>query len=152
MEKDAVRAGQFLILVGVDGSHESAAALRWALDEARLRGGAIRAVAAWDFPAMTAGSMDPDPGVYARGAEQAVDMVIRGLDTGGVPLTKQVVRGQPARVLLEAAEDADLLVVGSRGHGGFAGLLLGSVSAQAVHHSPCTTVVVRPGMHRKRPA
>lgn len=152
MEPDTDPAERILVVVGVDGSDESAAALEWGLSEARLRGGEVLAVAAWEFPAMIAGGMGgtTDPTLYARAAEGALDSVIRHVAPDGVPIRKRVICGNPARVLLEAAEDADLLVVGSRGHGGFTGLLLGSVSAQAVHHSPCTTVVVRPDRHRAR--
>jgi nucleotide-binding universal stress UspA family protein len=141
----------FTVVVGVDGSDDSLAALEWGLAEARLHGGEILAVTAWEYPAMVAGGMGPaDPGTYEDSARSAQDMVLARADTAGTPVRREIVRGNPAKALLEASEGADLLVVGSRGHGGFAGLLLGSVSAQVVHHSPCTTVVVRPLPHRRR--
>jgi nucleotide-binding universal stress UspA family protein len=76
------------------------------------------------------------------------DAVERGLTGQDVELTRTVTMGHPAKVLLDAAEGADLLVVGSRGHGGFAGMLLGSVSQHVVAHAPCPVVVVRRGADR----
>jgi nucleotide-binding universal stress UspA family protein len=141
-------SGYHRIVVGIDGSDESAAALEWALTEARLRGSEVLAVTAWDFPAMVAGGMHPaSVDEYARAAERTIEAVLRRVDTAGAAIRKAVRKGNPTHVLLEEAQDADLLVVGSRGHGGFAGLLLGSVSAQITHYSPCTTVIVRPQRH-----
>jgi nucleotide-binding universal stress UspA family protein len=137
------------IVVGVDGSPGSRAALRWAHEEAKLRGATLEAVAVWQFPVMTSlpafGAMPPpdDLGKEAEGTLLATlsDEGIAASDD--VPVTTVVAEGAPAASLLEAAEGADLLVVGSRGHGGFAGLVLGSVSHQCASHSPCPVVVVR---------
>lgn len=153
MEREDGQTGSFRVVVGIDGSDEAAAALTWAVSEARLRGGEVLTVTAWDYPAMTAGGMDgiiTDKGAHTRAAEEAADGMLRHVDASGLSVRRLVARGHPAKVLLDAAEGADLLVVGSRGHGGFAGLLLGSVSAQVVRHSPCTTVVVRLPEHRGR--
>jgi nucleotide-binding universal stress UspA family protein len=152
MEAAAGQKDPYRVVVGVDGSEEAVAALAWAVEEARLRGGEVLAVTAWDFPAMTAGGMDgitTDAAAYTRAAEHVLDVALHGAESSGVEAHRLVTRGHPSEVLLQAARDADLLVVGSRGHGGFAGLLLGSVSAQVVHHSPCTVVVVRPRRHRR---
>jgi len=135
------------IVVGVDGSDCSLSALRWALEEARLRGAKIRAVHAWSFPHVStyheaAHAMEIP---FADEAAAALDQAISEADVegAGVELERMVVEGPPAAALVEAARDAALLVVGSRGLGGFAGLLLGSVSQQCAHHAACPLVIVR---------
>ena len=132
------------IVVGVDGSDESADALRWALAEARLAQSAVVAVAAWHWPATAVGLplTELDLAAGARdAAQQTVDTVRQDDDA---PVELHVAEGMAAPVLLAAARDADLLVVGSRGHGAFSGLLLGSVSQHCVSHATCPVVVVRP--------
>ncbi|MDQ7908997.1 universal stress protein [Phytohabitans sp. ZYX-F-186] len=132
------------IVVGIDGSEASKDALRWAVRQAKLTGAPIEAVMAWEFPAYYgwAPADDFDLAEVSRDAlRAAVD------DALGVERTAQVrqvvAEGNPARVLIDAAKDASLLVVGSRGHGGFAGALLGSVSQHCAQHAPCPVVVVR---------
>ncbi|MFH8257592.1 universal stress protein [Streptomyces roseolus] len=135
-----------VIVVGVDGSPASNEAVRWAAEEARLRQAAVRLVHAWSFPyhegeiAVLAG--ESVHGLCVRAAETTMDDAIRvaGLDARGVE--RRIVHGSPVKALLEAAQDASLLVVGSRGRGGFASLLLGSVSQQCALHSPCPVVIV----------
>ena len=136
------------IVVGVDGSHESKRALLWAIDEARLREARVVALRAWMYPALAAGGLIPaTPDLVDRLAgnerEELADAVAEA-DTGGVEVEQVVVEGAAAQALVEAAAGADLLVVGSRGHGGFTGLLLGSVSQQCAHHAPCPVVIVPP--------
>jgi nucleotide-binding universal stress UspA family protein len=140
------------IVVGIDGSAESKQALRWAAAEAKLRGAVLRVVHTWFFPYIAAGP-GPDPVLDAevienvrRTAEQLVDSELAELggETSGIDIERAVVEGAPAPALLEAAEGAALLVVGSRGRGGFTGLLLGSVSQQCAHHAPCPLVIVPP--------
>lgn len=135
----------FRIVAGVDGSAPSRLALEWAITEARLRHGRVRAVTAWEFPPVTVGmeGLIHDPGVFPQAARSLQDETLKRVDSAGVTVTGEVIQGHAATVLLRAAEDADLLVVGSRGLGGFTGLLLGSVSAQVLHHSPCPVLVVR---------
>ena len=146
-----------VVVVGVDGSAGANAALRWALAEARLRNSPVRAVHAWTF-GYIGGSVEGYPGgslgSYTslgvdlndlhRAAEGLLEKAIAdvGTETEGIEIERQVVEGPAAGVLVQAASPRDLLVVGSRGHGGFAGLLLGSVSQQCVHHAPCPVVVV----------
>ena len=137
------------IVVGVDGSDGSRAALRWAHAEARLRSASLDVVMAWQFPMMTSlpafGALPP-PEDLSGEAERSLLQTLteEGITaTDEVPVTTTVAEGASAHALLEAASDADLLVVGSRGHGGFSGLLLGSVSQQCVSHAPCPVVVVR---------
>ena len=138
------------ILVGVDGSDASAAALRWALAHAAARHGEVQVVHAWEpvvlyGPVIGASPYDVD--ALESGAERLVeDMVTEASATApGVPVERTVVVGGPARSLLEAAKDADLVVLGRRGLGGFGRLLLGSVSDHVVRHSSVTVVVVPAG-------
>ncbi len=135
------------IVVGVDGSKESKAALRWAVEEAGLRGATVRAVLAWSLPYVggAPGLAFPQDSLeaVAQDGEAMLDAAIAEVESEGVDIERAAVEGGPARVLVEAAEGADLLVVGSRGHGGFAELLLGSVSQQCAHHASCPVVIVR---------
>ncbi|MEW6470874.1 MAG: universal stress protein [Actinomycetota bacterium] len=136
------------IVVGVDGSPEAAAALRWALGEARLRHATLEAVHAWLFPVVgdvPGAAVDSLARALERAADGLLNQVVddvAGTDPG-VKLERRVVEGAAAAVLIDAAAGADLLVVGSRGRGGFAGLLLGSVAQQCLHHAPCPVVLVR---------
>lgn len=138
------------IVVGVDGSTNSRAALRWALDEARLRGDRIVAVAAWQFPtyAYTGVAVAPPTAEIEQAAREGLAEAVReevaavAGEHPGVDITQVVLEGPPAATLIEASRTADLLVLGSRGLGGFRGLLLGSVSHQCSSHARCPVVVV----------
>lgn len=135
------------IVVGVDGSPGALAALRYALGEARLRGADVRIVGAWHLPvAAYAGGYgpgDPDLSVgFEKDARGNLERALEQADVGDVHIDTVVREGNPAHVLLEEARDADLLVVGSRGLGGFRGLMLGSVGQQCAHHAPCPLVIV----------
>lgn len=134
------------IVVGVDGSSGGEAALRFALEEARLRGDRVVALLAWTIPLSTAAPAGLVPALgedFRDEAERLLEEAVAAVGgTGGVEVERVVVPGPPARALLEAASEAELLVVGSRGRGGFAGLLLGSVSQQCAHHSSCPVVIV----------
>lgn len=135
----------FMIVAGVDGSAPSRLALEWAVMEARLRNGQLRAVTAWEFPPVTVGmeGLIQDPEVFPQTARRLQNEALKRVNSEGMTVTGDVIQGNAAAVLLRAAEKADLLVVGSRGLGGFTGLLLGSVSTQVLHHSPCPVLVVR---------
>lgn len=136
------------IVVGVDGSEGSLKALRFALEEARRRGGEIKAVNAWHIPAIayevgwTAAPLDL--GEFSSLAEESLKSSLEAVDAAGsgVAVTQVVREGQAAEVLCAEAGGADLLVVGSRGLGGFRGLLLGSVSQQCSAHAPCPVVII----------
>jgi nucleotide-binding universal stress UspA family protein len=136
------------IVVGVDGSEVARGALHWALGEARLRNAAVDVVYAWHPPYIDShpfAVVDLPPGESELSARQLLDSVVEETDTSGAPAVEPLlVYDSAARALLDTAKGADLLVVGSRGHGGFAGLLLGSVSHQVVHHAPCPVVVIPP--------
>jgi nucleotide-binding universal stress UspA family protein len=140
------------ILVGVDGSDHSRRALGWALREAAwhhvpLTVMTVRQVAPrpathiyWNVPTLEQDSHDPE--VTQKAVEQFVDRVAQ--DTGETvsEVTVAVVTGDPAEELVRASHDADLLVVGARGSGSFARLLLGSVSSKVTHHAACPVVVI----------
>ena len=140
-----------LIIVGVDGSDSSRAALLWAYNEAAHHSATISVVAAWHPPALPMtppyGSVPPE-GYVSQPKRDALDLLERfvaELDarTPPVDVRTGVEQGNPAEVLIGQSKDADLVVVGSRGHGGFAGMLLGSVSQHLVAHAECPVVVVR---------
>lgn len=141
------------IVVGVDGSEHSLDALRWAVEEAALRKTTVLVISAWTYPVVIAdgmaggayvGGLNPDE--LAASARSNLEAAVSSACPD--PATRAnlelvVVEGSPGRALVEASKDADLLVVGSRGHGGFANLLLGSVSSQCVHHAHCPVTVIR---------
>ena len=136
------------IVVGVDGSEGSARALEWATAEARLRGAPLVLLHAWDVPAAIAETTVLPYGQSQALLENAADAVLKTMVARarelGVDPREVLVQGHAATSLIDYATDADLLVVGTRGRGGFAGLLLGSVSQAVVHRAPCPVVVVPP--------
>jgi len=149
----ATNTGTARIVVGVDGSETSRHALRWAAEEAQSRGAELHVVHAWDVGSLGAG-VGLTPGRRTAAApegqrEQAEKLLadVIAEELGSRPpehIRPSIGRGSAAGVLLEAAKGAQLLVVGSRGLGGFAGLLLGSVSTKMANHSPVPVVIVRP--------
>ena len=141
-----------VIVVGVDHSRGATAALRFAFEEAQLRRAKLRLVHAWLFGYISATGFESSVPALGgernelRGAvEAAVEATLQEVvpDAGDVQIERRVVGGTPAAVLVDESRDADLLVVGSRGLGGFRGLLLGSVSQQCAHHAACPVVIVR---------
>ena len=135
------------IVVGVDGSAHSMKSLDWALDEAAIRKTSVRVLAV--APAATsiwgiAGQFDPAPETQERVKSAAEEIVKEAASRHGQQqVTVRTVSGVPADELIKASEDADLLVVGARGAGGFARLAMGSVSSQVAHHAHCPVVIVR---------
>jgi nucleotide-binding universal stress UspA family protein len=138
-----------IIVIGIDHSDGAKAALRFALEEARLRQATVRAVHVWQFDYLGApGIMGSLPGgeyeALRSAAEAALDATLQEVaNAEGIEVERRVVQGAPAAILVEESRDADLLVVGSRGLGGFRQLLLGSVSQQCAHHAECPVVIVR---------
>jgi nucleotide-binding universal stress UspA family protein len=140
------------IVVGIDGSNSSKHALRWGLDEARLRDARVVAVHAWE-PPVVAPDVTPTPppdlasvvSELHEGALRLVTAVVEDVvgHDPAVSVEAIAAEGPAASALIDAAQEADLLVLGSRGLGGFAGLLLGSVSQQCVQHAPCPVVIHR---------
>jgi nucleotide-binding universal stress UspA family protein len=134
------------IVVGVDGSHPSVGALRWAAEQAELTGSTLEIVVAWDWPG-TYGwnvplSFEYDPEAVAR---RRVENLATDLQRTHpkVRVETKVEHGHPSPVLIEASKGADMLVVGSRGHGEFAGMLLGSVSQHCATKAHCPVMVCR---------
>jgi nucleotide-binding universal stress UspA family protein len=140
-----------VIVVGIDHSAGAGQALRFALEEAKLRGATLRAVHAWQAGYVGSRMEVGLPAVggeiheFRNAAVAALDATLGETipEADGVDVERRVVEGTPAAVLIEESREAELLVVGSRGHGGFAQLLLGSVSQQCAHHAECPVVIVR---------
>ena len=140
-----------VIVVGVDHSDGAKAALRFALEEAKLRQATLRVVHAWLYGYIGATGLEgafPAVGGDIKELRDAAASVLEETlresipETDTVEIERRVVEGRAAAVLVDESRGADLLVVGSRGHGGFAGLLLGSVSQQCAHHAACPVVIV----------
>jgi nucleotide-binding universal stress UspA family protein len=137
------------ILVGLDGSHHSERALEWAAKEAAVRHAPLTVLAVHTVPVGWTGRGVPYPEdnelvlQTKAAAQEMTDKVIAGI-AGARPdeVTVQAVSGIPADVLLRASEDADMIVLGARGGGGFARLRMGSVSDQVAHHAQCPIVIV----------
>jgi len=147
----AERDGGRRIVVGVDGSVSSKAALAWALRQARLTGAVVEAVIAWEFPASYGYPVEPIVDVdWETLAQQVVRDAIAEVTATAEPsrIRSKVVQGNAAQVLVHESAGADLLVVGSRGHGGFAEALLGSTGQHCVHHASCPVVVIRDSVTR----
>lgn len=137
------------IVVGVDGSEHSVDALRWAAEEARLRGATLKVVASFATPIMSTGYevAAPDPSDLAAASNTmlgaAIDTIREEGVLDGVDVVTEALEGHAGEQLIRLSADADLLVVGARGHGGFLGLLMGSVTTYVVNHAVCPVVVVR---------
>ncbi|MDQ2846368.1 MAG: universal stress protein [Actinomycetota bacterium] len=132
------------IVVGVDGSSASIDALKWAIRQASLTGAVMEAVIGWQYPTVYGGYPLADTTDWPSNAKGILDTAVdEAIGAGNTQIARKVVEGHPAQVLMDAAAGAGLLVVGSRGHGGFTGMLLGSVSAHVATHAPCPVLVVR---------
>jgi nucleotide-binding universal stress UspA family protein len=133
----------YRVVVGVDGSPHSAAALRWSLDEAEAHSGQVEAILAWQMPFLS------NPAAYNKSELQRTyqEFLIKTVSeiapSPAVPLHTLVAEGDPIESLIQASKDADLLVLGSRGRSPFAGLMLGSVSQACAAHAACPVVVVK---------
>jgi nucleotide-binding universal stress UspA family protein len=141
------QSGSGRIVVGVDGSSFSEEALRWAVGQARLTGQPVEAVTSWSSPVdLGMGTAGPVMAFDWEGVAVTTlrDTVANAVDPSDADrVSQRVVMGHPTQVLLDAAEEAALLVVGSRGRGGFKGMLLGSVSQHVIARAACPVVVVR---------
>jgi nucleotide-binding universal stress UspA family protein len=140
-----------VIVVGVDGSKSSRAALSWAYDEATHHGASLTVISTWHPPALPMtppyGSIPPE-GYVSQPKRDALDLLqklVADLEERNPPVDVRtaIEEGNPSEVLIEQSKEADLIVVGSRGHGGFAGMLLGSVSQHLATHAGCPVVIIR---------
>jgi len=134
------------IVVGIDGSEGSLDALRWAVDEARRRHAAIEVVYAWHQAWVAPTHILGDPDYFAGGVANEVPPEARAIACNLTVTSGTLATGNPAHGLIHETKGAALLVVGSRGRGGFTGLLLGSVSPQGARHSRCPVVII-PSLH-----
>jgi nucleotide-binding universal stress UspA family protein len=147
------------IVVGADGSDLSKEALRWAITDAKLRGTSVVAIRAWEVPFIPP-TIDPFPGgpvpdgtigLDPQEVRESVESRLAAFvaevagEEPGVEIESRAIEGHPVEILVEASKEAELLVVASRGHGGFTGLLLGSVSQACAQHAHCPVVIVRGG-------
>jgi nucleotide-binding universal stress UspA family protein len=137
-------AGRARIVVGVDGSPHSRDALQWAAHFAGAFGARLDAVSAWEYPPALGWSVVPDDWDPAADTQKVLQQTVAEVfgDNPPASLQLQVHEGGAAKVLIDASEGATMLVVGSRGHGGFAGLLLGSVSANVAEHAGCPVLII----------
>ena len=140
-------SAQQLVVIGVDGSAESVAALEWAAGYARGCGAKLRAILAWHYPA--AAGVAPIGKAPKEISDEVRTTMAEALDKSiaagapGLDIEQKIGYGHPSQVLVDASQNADLLVVGSRGRGAFTGMLVGSVSLYCVTHARCPVVVVR---------
>jgi len=140
--------GQELVVVGVDGSAESVAALRWAARYATATGAPVRAMLAWHYPGAAGGPpIEKAPKAVHDQTDaqmhETLDAAIAKAGQEAAGVEKVTAYGHPAQVLIEASKEAGLLVVGRHGHGAFTGMLLGSVSIHCVTGAHCPVVVIR---------
>lgn len=136
-------------VVGVDGSDEALAAVRWAAADAQRAGATLRIVCAYAIASYTAAALDGglavlDDNALRAGAERVVEDAVKSVEDLGIEVIGQVEVGDPSSVLTELSRECDLIVIGSRGGGGFADRLLGSVSSSVPAHARCPVVVIPP--------
>ena len=146
MNTEATGTTTGTLIVGVDGSPDAARALDWAIDEAHRR--AMRVLLVHGVEVGAAAASPYGTGMVMEQLEEAGRMVLaeaeQRVTAAGLEVDTVMEVGSAAHALIEASRGGQLLVVGSRGHGGFVGLLLGSVSAACTHHAHCPVVVIRP--------
>lgn len=138
------------VVVGIDGSPQSAEALRFAIDYARRVGAELQAVIAWEntlgFGFVPAGAQSLEHEAETT-LERTIEKVVAEETEPLPPITRRVLRGHSTPVLVEASRGARLLCVGDRGYGGFAGLLLGHCGENCARLASCSVVIVREGSH-----
>jgi nucleotide-binding universal stress UspA family protein len=132
------------IIVGVDGSPSSNAALEWAAQEAEIRGSALELIHAWNYPNLGYGGYVAVLEDFEKDAAALLDEVVASARKNypSLKLVSSLIQGPTAQTIMDRAKEADMVVVGSRGRGGFSGLLLGSVGQQLVHHCPAPVVII----------
>ena len=131
------------MVVGYDDSQRSKEALVWGAEYARLRGAPLEVVTAWETPHSYGGQVRFDDVDFEQEAKDRLSAAVSELVPHDVPVNCLVVHGHPANTLVQISREASLLVLGARGRGGFAELLLGSVSQYCSHHAECPVVILR---------
>lgn len=131
------------IVVGIDGSESSIGALSLAIELAASLGARVEALSVWQPYYGTVEMPRPIEDLEKK-ARAAMDTALASIEPGHVEITDEVVEGDPATVLIHRSSNADMLVVGTRGRGGFAGLLLGSVSQRCSQQATCPVLIARP--------
>ncbi|GAA0521167.1 universal stress protein [Saccharopolyspora subtropica] len=133
------------VAVGVDGSDESVRALRWAADHVRQVGGIVHAIMVWHQPVQFGYRLPTPDSELEQRARTALDTAVDAVrgEFPEVDLRSRLIRGHVVDEIVGLSEQADLLVLGDKGHGAFTGMLVGSVALKLVHHARCPVVVVR---------
>ncbi|MEV4733076.1 universal stress protein [Saccharopolyspora sp. NPDC049426] len=133
------------VVVGVDGSEESVHALRWAADHVRQVGGILHAVTIWHQPVQFGYHLTSTDAELQKQGQEALDSALASVkpDFQSVDIRPKLIRGQVIDEFVKLSKQADLLVVGDKGHGAFTGMLVGSVAVKIVHHAACPVTVVR---------
>ncbi|GAB3682174.1 universal stress protein [Saccharopolyspora tripterygii] len=133
------------VVVGVDGSQESVRALRWAADHVRQVGGILHVVTVWYQPVQFGYRLaSPDTELQKQG-QRALDSTVEQVkpEFPNVDIRPRLIRGQVVDEFVKLSRQCDLMVVGDKGHGAFAGMMVGSVAMKIVHHAVCPVTVVR---------
>ncbi|TDD86883.1 universal stress protein [Saccharopolyspora karakumensis] len=133
------------VVVGVDGSQESVRALRWAADHVRQVGGILHAITVWHQPVQFGYRLPSTDAELEKQGRQALDSALAQVkpDFPNLDIKAKLIRGQVTDEFVKLSRQADLLVVGNKGHGAFTGMLVGSVAMKIVHHAACPVTVVR---------
>ncbi|MDI2032851.1 universal stress protein [Saccharopolyspora sp. TS4A08] len=133
------------VVVGVDGSEESVHALRWAAEHVRQVGGLLHAITVWHQPVQFGYHLTSTDAELQKQGQEALDGALARVkpDFPSVDIRSKLIRGQVVDEFVKLSKQADLLVVGDKGHGAFTGMLVGSVAMKIVHHSACPVTVVR---------
>lgn len=144
-ESNTAAARDRRIVTGIDGSPASVAALEWAVRQAELTNASLEIVAAWEWPTSFGWSLIPEGYDPASDMQKMIDSLLADVRTKHpeVPIVVKIIEGHPAPVLIHESKGAELLVVGSRGHGEFVGMLIGSTSEHCVANAACPVVVFR---------
>ena len=133
------------VVAGVDGSQESVYALRWAADHVRQVGGLVHAITVWHQPVQFGYRLPSTDAELESQARKTLDAAVAAVqsDHPGVDIRPRLLRGNTVDEFVSLSKQADLMVVGEKGHGAFTGMLVGSIALKLVHHAACPVVVVR---------
>lgn len=133
------------VAVGIDGSHESGNALRWAAEYVRGQGGIVHAICVWHQPVQLGYRLPSSEGELQKRAQNSLDSVADPIkkEHSDVDIRPRLIRGHPVDELVVVSNQVDMLILGNKGHGAFTGMMVGSVALKLVHHARCPVLVVR---------